>query len=104
MKLKQKLEGEDIEFIYICIDSNEDKWKLSISQMELDGIHYYCDKKQGGSIRSAFGVTGIPHYMLVNKQGHIVESGNYLGPSNAETIDKIKKLLQEDLVVDVAKR
>jgi thiol-disulfide isomerase/thioredoxin len=94
-KLKKKLEGENIEFVYICLDSKEEQWKLTLSQLQLDGQHYYTDKTQSGSIRNAFGIIGIPHYMLVNKGGHIVESGSYLRPMNPETIDKIEKLLNE---------
>jgi len=34
--------------------------------------------------------------MLINKNGDIVESGNYLRPMNSETIEKIEKLLNEE--------
>lgn len=95
-KLKKKLAGENIEFVYICMDSKEEQWKLALSQLQLDGQHYYTDKKQSGSIRNAFEINGIPHYMLVNKNGHIVESGSYLRPMNPETIKKIETLLHEE--------
>ncbi len=95
-KLKQKLEGEDIVFVYVCLSSKEKQWKLALSQMQLDGQHYYADKKQSGSIYNAFDFHGIPFYMLVNKRGYIIESGHYLRPSNSETINKIEKLLLKE--------
>jgi thiol-disulfide isomerase/thioredoxin len=95
-KLSQKLAGENIEFVYLCINSNEEQWKLALSQMQLDGTHYLCDKEQSKNIRSGFKIDGIPFYMLVSKHGHIVESGSYLRPSYPATIDKIEKLLHEN--------
>ncbi|MDB4335150.1 TlpA family protein disulfide reductase [bacterium] len=95
-KLKQKLAAENIEFVYVCVDSKEEKWKLALSQMQLDGQHYYTNNKQSGSIRKAFDIKGIPHYMLINKNGHIVESGSYLRPMKVETIEKIEKLLHDE--------
>nr|WP_319569602.1 TlpA disulfide reductase family protein [uncultured Draconibacterium sp.] len=92
-KLKEKLAGEDIEFVYICIDSDEKQWKLALSQMQLDGQHYYCNKEQSRNIWKAFEINGIPHYMLINKKGHIIEAGSYLRPMNPQTISKIKTLL-----------
>ncbi len=95
-KLKQKLAGKDIEFVYLCLNSNEQQWKLALSQMQLDGKHFFCDKEQSISIRKGFEINGIPHYMLINKKGHIVESGSYLRPANSATIKKIEKLLLEE--------
>ncbi len=94
-KLKQKLAGQDIEFVYICLDANEKRWKLLLSQMQLDGKHYLCDEEQSKSITRAFEINGIPDYTLINKSGHIVESGSYLRPGSPETIIKIEKLLHE---------
>ena len=74
-KLKQQLACEDIEFVYICFGSNEEEWKSYISQMQLDGQHYFCKDKQSSSIQNAFDINGIPFYMLINRNGHIVESG-----------------------------
>nr|WP_321358305.1 TlpA disulfide reductase family protein [uncultured Draconibacterium sp.] len=94
-KLQKKLAGEDVAFVYMCIDSDEKQWKLALSQMQLEGQHYFCDRKQSGSIRNAFDIEGIPHYMLVSKHGHIVEYDSSR-PMNPETIEKIEKLLHEE--------
>lgn len=95
-KLKQKLAGEDIEFVYLCLDSKEEQWKLILSQLQMDGKQYFCTAEQSKNIRKAFEINGIPHYMLVNKQGNIIEAGSYLRPMNPETFEKIEKLLNED--------
>jgi len=95
-KLKQKLAQKNVEFVYLCIDSEEEQWRLTLSQLQLDGQHFLCNKEQSISIRQAFDIHGIPYYMLVNKNGHIVEAGNHLRPMHSETIEKIEKLLHEE--------
>ncbi len=94
-ELMEKLQGEKIEFVYLCIDSKEELWKQTISILQLDGNHIYCDNKQSQDIRKGLDIDGVPYYILINKHGHIIESGNYLRPSNSETINKIKELLKE---------
>ena len=92
-KLKKMMVGKDVEFVYICLNSTEQQWELTISQMKLDGKHYYCNREQSKSIRQSFDIDGVPHYMLVDKKGNIIEAGSYLRPMNTETIKKIEKLL-----------
>lgn len=69
------------------------KRDYQIIKMQHDGTHYFCDKKQSRSIRKSFEINGIPHYMLINKKGNVIEAGCYLRPMNSETISKIEKLL-----------
>lgn len=95
-KLKHILAGEDVEFVYLCLQSKKEQWKSDISQMQLDGQHYFCDIKQSRNIRKTFDIKSLPHYMLVNKNGHIIESGFYLRPMSPRTFDKIDKLLAEE--------
>jgi thiol-disulfide isomerase/thioredoxin len=94
-KLKQMFAGKDFELVYICLDSNREQWKLTSSKMPQNGQHYYCEKKQSGSVRNTFDVDMIPHYMLINRRGEIVGSGSYLRPSFPQTIMKIENLLTE---------
>jgi thiol-disulfide isomerase/thioredoxin len=92
-KLIQKFEGKDVAFVFVCLNSDEKNWKLDLVQLHLSGSHYYCNQVQSGGIRQGFGIEGIPYYVLINKQGQIIESGSYLRPGNGSTVEKIEKLL-----------
>ena len=92
-ELIKKYAGKDIAFVFICLDSNEKNWKLDLSQLQLAGSHYFCNPEQSSGIRKGFGIEGIPFYVLINKQGQITESGNFIRPGSLETIKKIDKLL-----------
>jgi thiol-disulfide isomerase/thioredoxin len=84
-------ENQDIEFIYLCINSTEENWQATLSKLEIGGQHYFCNSKQGRDISSALRVEGIPHYFIVNKNGHIVQPKSYGLASSQEIIDKLLK-------------
>ena len=95
-KLEQQLAGQDIEFVFICLDSNEEEAKSILSKNQLDGQFYFCHGDQGMDIEKTFDFIGIPQYMLINKKGHISELSTYLRPDLPETKEKIGKLLNEN--------
>lgn len=92
-KLIQKYKGKDVAFVFVCLDSPKDTWKLTLADIKLEGNQYYCDRKQGMGILKGFKITGIPYYMMINKHGDITENGNGLRPRDPLTVHKIDKLL-----------
>lgn len=94
--LEKQLTGQDIEFVFICLGSNEEKAKSILSKNQLDGQFYFCHGNQSLDIEKAFDFIGIPQYMLISKKGHIVEFSTYLRPNFPDTKEKIGKLLNEN--------
>ncbi|SHI41898.1 Thiol-disulfide isomerase or thioredoxin [Tangfeifania diversioriginum] len=92
-ELRKKMEGKDVAFVYMCLDSEEKLWKASLAELQLTGQHYFLTKEQSTDIRKIFEVSGIPHYFLIDKKGIIIEKGSHLRPNNVEK--KIVKLLKE---------
>lgn len=84
--------GKNIEFIFLCVSSKEKNWKATLSKLDIGGKHYFCNNNQSGDIRKALGVEGIPHYLMINKQGQIVESKCL---DLKHSLNKIDKLLNE---------
>ncbi|MCW3788332.1 TlpA family protein disulfide reductase [Plebeiibacterium sediminum] len=92
-ELMRKMKGQDVAFVYMCLDSEEKLWKACLGELQLTGQHYFLTKEQSTDIRKVFEVNGIPHYFLINKKGIIVEKGTHLRPKYVE--EKIEKLLKE---------
>jgi len=95
--LKDKFEGKDVVFVYLCLDANIEQWKKNISVLGSTGIHHVCTKDENNSLMKGFQIHGIPYFALINKQGYITESGNYLVPASPETEEKIVQLLNQNV-------
>lgn len=92
-ELHAQLKGQNISFVYLCIDSEEDKWKAMLAKFQLPGQHYLLSKKQSAFLKSEFQFSGIPYYMLINQQGQVVSSGFDLRPSGNAIKEMLDKLL-----------
>lgn len=70
----QKYAQEDIVFVYISVDSNEEQWKKGIEKYKLDGINLIAKGWEKNPVCQMYNVKGIPHYILIDKEGIIVNS------------------------------
>ena len=87
--LKEELKNEKIKFVYLTYPSSpKTTWETMIP--DIDGEHYYLTQDEWNTIASRFKVSGIPHYVLVDKSGKVVNEKVYLTSSNVE----LKKLFE----------
>lgn len=91
-KLMEKYKGKDVRFVFICTGVNKVLWTDHIKELK-SGQHYFLDQEQTKQLRKAFNVEGIPHKIMLNKKGDIVENGNVLGTYDPMTAKKIDRLL-----------
>jgi len=91
-KLMNNFEGENVSFVYVCLDSKEDAWKASLGQFKLKGQHYFMTKQQSYDMRKLYEIRGIPYYILIGKNGEVIEKGSHLRPDVAQ--EQIEKLLK----------
>ncbi|MBS9765916.1 MAG: TlpA family protein disulfide reductase [Flavobacteriaceae bacterium] len=95
-KLMEKFKGKNVEFVYICIDSQEEIWKKWVSKFNLGGgQHYFLDRKQSRFFRNSLNIQGIPQSFIIDKQGVIVEKGKNIHSEHAITEKKISALLKK---------
>jgi thiol-disulfide isomerase/thioredoxin len=92
-QIEKELTNRAAAFVYICVDSEKDKYMATLSKLQLGGQHYFLSKKQSDEIRKLFQIHGIPFYILIDKKGVIKESGSHLRPLGAK--QKIVELLSE---------
>lgn len=93
--LKEELKDEDIEFVYITNPTSPvDTWNMMVP--DIKGEHYRVSEDEWNHLASRFNITGIPHYVLVDKKGTVVNDEVYFASSNTE----LKKLFGEYLEGD----
>ena len=73
--LKEKLNGQPVVFMYFANNSPEDSWKSILKEMDLTGenvVHYRLPDEQEAMIERMFEVKKFPTYLLINKEGQVV--------------------------------
>lgn len=93
VELHKKFKDKDVSFVYFCIDSDEKKGKALVDKFDLQGEHYFLNKEQSNNLREIFEISGIPHYIVINREGEIQNKRYNLRPLQAQK--SIEKLLEE---------
>lgn len=91
-KLEEEMKGKDVVFIGVSVDElkNRDKWVKFIEDEKLPGVQLLAGP--GGKISQDYKITGIPRFMVFDREGKIVEA-NSPRPSNPD----LKALLEQEL-------
>jgi len=95
LELHERLQGEPVEFVYLCLDPDPARWKRLIKQFNLKGDHYYLGADQSRLLKQQLGFTGIPRYLLIDPQGNLVDAN---APQPGETpriMEAVRGLLGE---------
>ncbi len=80
--LKKEMVDEDVVFVYITnASSPEQTWKNMIP--EIDGEHYRVTNEEWSVFQQRFQIRGVPHYVLVDKNGEVVNPKVALGMDNS---------------------
>ncbi len=88
--LKEELKDKDMVFVYLTNHTSPmDKWNMLIPDIE--GEHYRVEEDEWNILASRFNISGIPHYILVDKEGEVVKDKMYFSSSNEE----LKKTFME---------
>lgn len=87
--LKEELKNEKIKFVYLTNPTSpKSTWETMIP--DIDGEHYYLTQDEWNTIAARFKVSGIPHYVLVDKTGKVANEKVYFASSNVE----LKKMFE----------
>jgi thiol-disulfide isomerase/thioredoxin len=90
--LKEEMKGKDIAFVYITNHTSpENTYNLMIP--DIAGEHYRVSEDQWNYLSGKFNITGIPHYVLVDQQGMVIQDKISLGMQN----DALKRLFEKHL-------
>jgi hypothetical protein len=89
-----KKELDKIVFLYISIDDNEATWKKAVEQNALQGINVISRGGWSSEVCKYFKISSIPRYMILNKDGKVVEE-NAKRPADETLRDDLLKLMAE---------
>jgi thiol-disulfide isomerase/thioredoxin len=92
-KLKEHFhENNDIVFLYVSIDKDEVRWKDMVRKKDIQGVHLISKGGNDEGIIQKYDVPAIPKFVLIDKNGNIVD-GDAKWPSDSDLIEDIEKLL-----------
>jgi thiol-disulfide isomerase/thioredoxin len=88
-EIQTAYQNKDIDFISLSIDKLEqkDKWLKMIEDQQLEGIQLLADNEWNSDFLTAYNITGIPRFILLDKNGNVVDA-DAPSPSNP----KLKEL------------
>jgi thiol-disulfide isomerase/thioredoxin len=89
--LKEKLKNKNIEFLYISLDNSEEKWKIAVENYKIEGVHLYLPGNFDSEIAKNYNIKGIPHYVIIDKEGKIYE--NKADRPSGNVINELELLL-----------
>lgn len=90
--MKKQLAGKDVVFVYISSDQDGNKWVDMIKNLQITGDHYLANMSVYNGYNSLLDVKYIPRYVIIDKEGKIVNA-NAPRPSSPEAVTEIEKLL-----------
>ena len=90
-KLEEKFHKKNIKFVSISVDSKNAKetWKKMIQEKEMGGIQLFANGDQ--EFTTAYNVTGIPRFILLDTEGKII-SANAPRPSSNQINELLNSL------------
>ncbi|WP_083631237.1 TlpA family protein disulfide reductase [Labilibacter marinus] len=89
--LKAQMADEDVVFVYLSAASSPQGAYMNMLP-EIKGEHYKCTQEQWDALCKQFDVAGIPHYVLVDKNGKVAKNNFRLHNNQA-----IKQLINKYL-------
>ena len=92
-KIAKTFENKGVEFVYLCVKSEKANWEDKIREYNLPGEHYLLNNTEYDVLSQKFQVVGIPHYVLIDISGKVVDVHAPRPSSGTELINLIEKYL-----------
>lgn len=96
--LKKQFIGKDVMFMYFANNSPEESWKNVIKSYSLTGenvVQYRLPDEQQALLERRFGVKHYPTYLMIDKNGNVVDTNPPRPSANETTIDYLKGWLEK---------
>ena len=100
-KLKEELKAlqldAEVVFLYISVDTYKENWLEAVDKYQMEGIHLIDSevakiKDISTTLGKAYQLRGIPHYMLIDREGRFIE---YKAPHPESVLPLIQQKIKE---------
>lgn len=71
-QLKEQLKNGGVVFVYLGYKDTEKAWLKARQELDIEGEHYLLSDTLIKEAEEAFNISGIPHYVIIDKAGNIV--------------------------------
>lgn len=82
-----KYKNQDFEIVSISIDDDLDKWRNAIKKENIEEWSNYSTVQNNSSAKKDYFVNGIPHKILIDKNGKIIGKWKASGELNKKSIE-----------------
>ncbi|WP_297970537.1 redoxin family protein [uncultured Capnocytophaga sp.] len=93
-ELEKKFHGKDVAFVSISIDQNKDEWKEFVQSEDLKGVQLFAENAFDSQFIQDYGIRQIPTFIIVDKEGKIVNA-DAPRPSSDEITGVLEGLLKK---------
>ena len=93
-KLAEKYDGKnDIMFVSISVDENVEAWKNMIGEEKPSWVQYNVNGETNKTFSEQWGITGIPRFLMIDKQGNIYNA-NAPRPSSQQAEEILQSIME----------
>lgn len=94
--IKETMKNKDVIFMYLASNSPDKSWRNIIKEYKLTGpnvVHYNLPNEQQNLLEKHFSVNSFPTYILIDKEGNIVDTAPPHPSESEKLISRFDKLL-----------
>jgi thiol-disulfide isomerase/thioredoxin len=73
-ELKKRMQGrDDLVFLYISVDTDEEAWRRTVEQQEIQGVHLNVPGFSH-EVPAAYNLKGVPTFYVIGRDGRIFDN------------------------------
>ena len=93
-QLQARYAGEEIVFLYVCLDKEADKWERYVELNGLTGVHVAATTGNAyhSQVARLYKVSNLPTYYLIDQAGNVAQNPA-ASPGSSEIQAQIDRLL-----------
>lgn len=96
--LHDRFKNEDVVFMFVSVDKDDDKWREAIAFDKSEGVHVRVPNNKFNKFVQSIHVTGYPTYVIIDRKGRIfnIKAPYPESPQLAKEIEKALNLNIKD--------